>query len=372
MNIEETYLGLLRQAVFGGSRGVEEERSRVSCEEWQAVMALAERQGTGALIANEVLKGSRGVEEKGMRTEEKGLKMLCMQAMMGQERQRRALEEVWRAIEGTGVKPVLLKGFGLAQLYPLPYLRQWGDADIWVGHGHYDEVTEAICKTMEVTWHHESEEENERHYNFNTKDGFVFEIHPQTIRWVLPKEDRIYRAVEAKAMEECETIEIEGTKYRVPERGFNQLFVFLHAWEHCTSSGTNMKQLSDLALLCQRERLPKELYEVLKPLHMLEPWEVMGYVVVKAFGIEKERWTGYSERPRIRKYGERLYREILGPLRCQTANAGCPQNKIVRKIGTLMTRIEKGREIKRYCPKYGRHYVWMAIVKGVRRLGVEE
>ena len=318
-------------------------------------------------------------------------KMLCMQVMMGQERQRRALEEVWRAIEGTGVKPVLLKGFGLAQLYPLPYLRQWGDADIWVGHGHYEEVTEAICKTMEVTWHHESEEENERHYNFNTKDGFVFEIHPQTIRWVLPKEDRIYRAIEAKAMEECETIEIEGTKYRVPERGFNQLFVFLHAWEHCTSSGTNMKQLSDLALLCQRERLPKELYEVLKPLHMLEPWEVMGYVVVKAFGIEKERWTGYKESPRIRRLGERLYREILkkselkicsksvdnpflddfASLRNLTKNLTENQNKILRKIGTLMTRIEKGREIKRYCPKYGRHYVWMAIVKGVRRLGVE-
>ncbi len=95
--IEETYLQLLRQAVFGGSRGVEEERSRVSCEEWQAVMALAERQGTGALVANEVLKGSRGVEEEGSRVDEgcRGveeersrvrLQMVCAQAMMGQER----------------------------------------------------------------------------------------------------------------------------------------------------------------------------------------------------------------------------------------------------------------------------------------------
>ena len=395
--IEETYLELLRQAVLGRETLPSLPPEGRMCDGiMEAVMELAVRQGTGALVGNEILTGSRGGEEERGRVtcveeERSRVKMLCMQVMVGQERQRRALEKVWKAIEATGVKPVLLKGFGLAQLYPNPYLRQWGDADIWVGHGHYDEVTEAICKTMNVTWHHENEEVNERHYNFNTEDGLVFEIHPQTIRWVLPKEDKLYRAIEAKAMAQCETIEIEGMSYRIPERGFNQLFVFLHAWEHCTSSGTNMKQLTDLALLCQREPLPRELYEALKPLHVLEPWEVMGYAVVKLFGLKKECWTGYSESRRVKRLGERLIREILGVEEergrgvggkndelnrehssLNDANDGSFRaSRLLRKLGTLWERVKTARKIGRVSPKYGRHYLWMAIVKGVRRLGVE-
>ena len=410
--IEETYLELLRQAVMGretlpslpskgrmcsGLIGGEAERLI------EAVMELAVRQGTGALVGNELLKGptqalphregcALGGEADGLKGRKASIQMLCMQVMVGQERQRRALEKVWKAIEATGVKPVLLKGFGLAQLYPNPYLRQWGDADIWVGHGHYDEVTEAICKTMNVTWHHENEEVNERHYNFNTEDGLVFEIHPQTIRWVLPKEDKLYRAIEAKAMAQCETIEIEGMSYRIPERGFNQLFVFLHAWEHCTSSGTNMKQLTDLALLCQREPLPRELYEALKPLHVLEPWEVMGYAVVKLFGLKKECWTGYSDSRRVKRLGKRLCKEILhikNPVRKSTKNrlincfnfANAQKsdknlnknlNKILRKLGTLWERVKTARKIGFVSPKYGRHYLWMAIYKGVKRLKIED
>lgn len=386
--IEETYLELLRHAVRDSNPDRQNRNSQTLDQVWK----LAQKQGTAALVGNELLK-CNVVTNPTLLAQ---MKMLCMQAMVGQERQRRALEKVWKAIEATGVKPVLLKGFGLAQLYPNPYLRQWGDADIWVGHGHYDEVTEAICKTMNVTWHHENEEENERHYNFNTEDGLVFEIHPQTIRWILPKEDKLYRAIEAKAMAQCETIEIEGTKYRIPERGFNQLFVFLHAWEHCTSSGTNMKQLTDLALLCQREPLPMEFYKALKPLHVLEPWEVMGYAVVKLFGLKKECWTGYSESRRVKRLGERLIREILGVEEesahrasrgvggkndelnrehssLNDANDGLFRaSRLLRKLGTLWERVKTARKIGGVSPKYGRHYLWMAIVKGVRRLGVEE
>lgn len=382
--IEETYLELLRQAVRDSNPDRQNRNSQTLDQVWR----LAQKQGTAALVGNELLK-CNVVTNPTLLAQ---MKMLCMQVMVGQERQRRALEKVWKAIEATGVKPVLLKGFGLAQLYPNPYLRQWGDADIWVGHGHYDEVTEAICKTMNVTWHHENEEANERHYNFNTEDGLVFEIHPQTIRWVLPKEDKLYRAIEAKAMAQCETIEIEGTSYRIPERGFNQLFVFLHAWEHCTSSGTNMKQLTDLALLCQREPLPRELYKALKPLHVLEPWEVMGYAVVKLFGLKKECWTGYLDSRRVKRLGERLIREILGVEEergrgvggkndelnreyssLNDANDGLFRvSRLLRKLGTLWERVKTARKIGFVSPKYGRHYLWMAIYKGVKRLKIED
>ncbi len=390
--MEEIYLQLLRKAVLNQETNLDREnRNEKTLDQ---VWRLAQCQGTAALVGNELLKeaaasslkvesesggeaeGRRGGEAEGRKG---AIQMMCMQAMVGQERQMRALKKVWNALENAGLEPVLLKGFGLAQLYPLPYLRQWGDADIWVGKGHYEEVTEAICKTMNVTWHHESENENERHYNFNTEDGFVFEIHPQTIPWILPKEEALYQKLEQEAMARCETIEIDGQTFRVPERGFNQLFVFLHAWEHFISSGTNMKQLSDLALLCQREPLPQRFYEALRPLGMLEPWEVMGYVVVKLFNLKPECWTGYSNSRRIARLGERAVREIMGPLSLKGRFAERPgkalkdrfaegQSKWLRKLGTLMERVKKAREIGKVSPKYGRHYLWMAVYKGMRRL----
>lgn len=376
MKIEETYLWLLRKAVL--NKDSNPDRQDWDSQLLDQVWRLAQKQGTAALVGNELLK-CNVVTNPTMLAQ---IKMLCMQTMVGQERQMAALKRVWKALEDAGIEPVLLKGFGLAQLYPLPYLRQWGDADIWVGHGHYEQVTEAICKTMNVTWHHESEDENERHYNFNTEDGFVFEIHPQTIPWILPKEEALYLALEQEAMAHCETIEVEGQTFRIPEKGFNQLFVFLHAWEHFTSSGTNMKQLSDLALLCRHEPLPKHFYDALRPLGVLEPWEVMGYTVVKLFGLKKECWTGYSDSRRVRRLGERMIQEILGPLtqkdhiaerplRCTTANAeGCP--KLLRKLGTLWERVKTARKIGKVSPKYGRHYLRMAVYKGVRKLGIGE
>ncbi len=375
--MEEIYLQLLRKAVL--NQDSNPDRQDRSSETLNHVWRLAQCQGTAALVGNELLKEAA----TGDRLQATGLKasiqMLCMQAMVGQERQMGALKKVWNALESAGLEPVLLKGFGLAQLYPLPYLRQWGDADIWVGHGHYEEVTEAICKTMNVTWHHESEDENERHYNFNTEDGFVFEIHPQTIPWILPKEEALYQKLEQEAMAHCETIEIDGQRFRVPERGFNQLFVFLHAWEHFTSSGATMKQLSDLALLCQREPLPQRFYEALRPLGVLEPWQVMGYAVVKLFNLKPECWTGYCDSRRVRRLGERAVREIMGPLSLKDRFAERPQAKLaerqskwLRKLGTLMERVKKAREIGKVSPKYGRHYLWMAVYKGVRRLGVGE
>lgn len=378
--LKEVYLQLLKKAVLNEDSNPD--RQDLNSETLDQVWKLAQHQGTAALVGNELLKCDVVTSPTLLAQ----IKMLCMQAMVGQQRQMAALKRVWGALEKAGIEPVLLKGFGLAQLYPLPYLRQWGDADIWVGHGHYEQVTEAICKTMNVTWHHESENENKRHYNFNTEDGFVFEVHPQTIPWILPKEEALYQKLELDAMAHCETIDVEGQTFRIPERGFNQLFVFLHAWEHFTSTGTNMKQLSDLALLCSREPLPKRFYEVLRPLGMLEPWEVMGFAMVQLFGLKKECWTGYRDSRRVKRLGERLIREVLEPLtqkdrcserplRCNalwaTANAeGCP--KLLRKLGTFRERVKTARKIGKVSPKYGRHYLWMAVYKGMRRLGVGE
>lgn len=86
--IEETYLELLRQAVRDSNPDRQNRNSQTLDQVWR----LAQKQGTAALVGNELLKCNMVTNPTLLAQ----MKMLCMQVMVGQERQRRALEKVWR------------------------------------------------------------------------------------------------------------------------------------------------------------------------------------------------------------------------------------------------------------------------------------
>lgn len=351
MTVEETYLTQLRQGIgCKQPRGGEAEGLKV--ERLNAI------QGTTALTTED--------------------KRVLARAMMRQQQQLLTLVKVWEALEKEGVRPVLLKGLGLARLYPEPYRRTSSDVDLWVGKGHYDKVTEVIERELDVEWHHESETENERHYNFNTKQGLVFEIHPQTILFTLPKEKAALEAIELPAMEQAEEFEFEGYRFRMPEASFNLLFVFMHAWEHFISSGAGMKHLADLAILVGEKPTSGSslkgreewLVSALVALNLKEPWEVTGYVVVKAFGLNKEQWPGYKDTRRTRRLGERLYRRIMEEGLTRKPEELGVHGKWIGKVVTLCSRIRTAMMIAPYSPQYARHFLYCAVYKGLKRLGV--
>lgn len=366
MTNEEIYLEQLRSAIGVSAEERRGDKRQATGDKQQAdsVQYLAAIQGTTILTTND--------------------KMVLARAMMRQQQQLLTLDKVWRALEKEGIYPVLLKGFGLARFYPEPYRRMSSDVDLWVGKGQYDKVTAVLERELEVEWHHENETVNERHYNFNTKQGLVFEIHPQTIPFILPKEKVALENIELPAMTNAEEFDFEGYRFRMPEASFNLLFVFMHAWEHFISTGVGMKHLADLAILvAERQkggRIDRQIGEEvtllssLSTLNLKEPWLVMGYVVVKAFGLKKEQWPGYEDSRRIRRLGERLYKRIMkeGLTRHKTQDTGHKTlNKWIGKIWTLGDRIRTAMMIAPYSPQYARHYLYCAVYRGMKRLVVE-
>lgn len=364
MTNEEIYLEQLREAIHLNdglmNNGLMNENSGSS----SAVDQLAAKQGTYVLTTND--------------------KTVLARAMMRQQQQLLTLEKVWRALEKEDIRPVLLKGFGLARYYPEPYRRMSSDVDLWVGKGQYDKVTAVLERELEVEWHHENETVNERHYNFNTKQGLVFEIHPQTIPFILPEEKAALETFELPAMDNAEVFEFEGHSFRMPEATFNLLFVFMHAWEHFISSGVGMKHLADLAILvAERQkggRIDRQIGEEvtllssLSTLNLKEPWLVMGYVVVKAFELKKEQWPGYEDSRRIRCLGERLYKRIMeeGLTRRKKEEGRRIKNKWIGKVWTLGDRIRTAMMIAPYSPQYARHYLYCAVYRGMKRLAVSD
>ena len=160
MKIEEKiYFMMLRRALWGeesvGAGGVP--IGGVGAETLPAsVMTLAMRQGTGAIVAEQIMKsgGASAAQKKG---ETAALKMICGRNMMQRERLMVVLKKAWKALEDAGIRPVLLKGFGLAENYPQPDLRQCGDIDIFVGKDAYHEGAKVLREAFPEALHFDEE-----------------------------------------------------------------------------------------------------------------------------------------------------------------------------------------------------------------------
>lgn len=387
---ENIYLALLQNAIFN----IKQKIDVAADTDWAGLDILCRKQGTAPLVYNELLKHSDVVPKERMMV----MRQVCMQNMLGQQKLMQILKQSFEALEDKGVKPVLLKGFGLAQLYPLPYLRSWGDLDVYVGPGQYHQAAAILRKTYPDAAHHDEEWEELKHYNFTLPDGNVIEMHRTTIKMDHPKDIRIYYALEDDAMrpEVLQEVDIEGAKVYLPEAKFNMLFTFLHAVYHFVEAGMGMKQLCDVALLAHHtygERILetgdrkqgtgyREEYEAymrknLKSLRLMEMWQVYGYVCVKYLGLPQEEWPLYKETRWIRKHGERLMSRVMEEGQCRVVHTQTSEefrkerdswNVIYRKWWTFNKRMEVVSMMWKFSSQYSLHLCMCVLYKGIRRI----
>ena len=192
-HIQETYLELLRAALWGGD-GVK--CKEYSVKEWTEVIRLAAFQGTGALVYDQLLKMKDVEIPAEIRMQ---MKQQCVHSMMLQQSMIPILKQAWMALEDVGIHPVLLKGFGLAQYYPQPHLRQWGDMDIYVGQANYHKACGKLRETFPNARPSDKEDEDYKHYNFDF-DNTAIETHRVSMTFPHPKDRRYYEPLEERCL----------------------------------------------------------------------------------------------------------------------------------------------------------------------------
>lgn len=396
-DIQQTYLQLLRQAIYS----VDGSQCTMHSEDIEALMRLAQIQGTAPLIFNELLslpsRGSVSPDETGENNSRKGeiigaLRMVCMQNMVEQEGLLRILKQTFTALSAGGIHPVLLKGFGLAALYPKPYLRTWGDLDVYVGPEQYHQAAEILRNTFPEAKHHDEEWEELKHYNFVLPDGNVIEMHRDTVKIELPCERRVYEALERQGcFVESRVERVENIEVPVPEAKFNMLFTFLHAWNHFVESGVGFKQLCDVALLahkiCQESRVESRewseyteyMQRNLRKLHLMQPWQLIGYVCVEYLGLPAGEWPLLKWSRWLQKHGECFAQRVMAegcarPSECKSLADKIEQrekakqmNIIARKLLTFKGRFRVVQLVYPYAPAYARHLLWEILYRGIRR-----
>lgn len=363
--VQELYLSLLRSALWGYNC----ERLEVGSERLNEVINLAAFQGTGPLIYDQLLKQKDFDIPTALRMQ---IKQQCLQSMMLQQLMCGILSRAWKALVSADIHPVLLKGFSIAQYYPQPHLRQWGDIDLYVGKKQYHKACEVLRNALPEAKHPKEEFEFLKHYNF-VFDNTVLEMHRISMDFHHPRDSRYYEQLEDRYLDkEVSTCDINGLSIIAPEDTFNVFFVFLHAWHHFFETGMNMKQLCDIAILLhvKREDIGKEqLRKMLSKLHLLEVWQLVMYIIVHHLGLPQKECPFYSEKDG--DCAELLFERIMreGSARKVESEESRMDSisYLKRKWITLKSRVANSRIVKSYAPHYARHMLMGDILHGIER-----
>lgn len=173
------------------------------------------------------------------------------------ESQNRVLNQsteiICRFFKDNGVRSCVLKGQGVAQLYPMPLRRQPGDIDLWV-EGSRDGTIRFLNKQFlnigKIVFHHVDSE---------IIQGVATEIHfmPGYLHNPL-RHRRVQRFYKRCANEQFSNIdEILGFAYPTPR--FNAVYILAHIFMHFLYEGVGLRQLIDyyyvLLSLTETERL---------------------------------------------------------------------------------------------------------------------
>ena len=362
--IQETYLSLLRAALWGSY----DELLAIRVEQVADIIRLSAFHGIGPLVYDQLLKLKEVDIPADLRMQ---MKQQCLHTMMLKQSMMLILSKAWNALEQADIHPVLLKGFGLAQYYPQPYLRQWGDLDVYVGQANYHKGCKVLRDTFPGVEHNEEENEDYKHYNF-VFDNAVLEMHRVSMTFYNFVDRQYYEQLETKYLtKDGPTFDYEGLTITTPEETFNLFFTFFHAWHHFCETGMNMKQLCDIAILLhtKREAIHTErLHEMLRKLHLLEVWQLIMYVMAHYLGVSKEECPFYSEMSRAR--AELLFERVMAEgssrpaVKLNTEGA----SYIKRKWLTFQLRMADSRLVRPYAPRYARHMAISSILHGMERI----
>lgn len=204
-----------------------------------------------------------------------------------------------------GFPSVILKGQGIAKLYPKGEYRTPGDIDIWLGGKRRDiaKYVRQYSPNTLLTYHH---------IEFDAVKGTEIEVH-FTPSWMNSffTNKRLQRFFD----KECSLFNVssgmsEYNEIPVPTLAFNRVFILVHIYRHFFYEGIGLRQMLDYYyVLCQgtTDGECKETTEILKSLGMIRFARAVMYVLQTVFGMEDKYLLVDADE----KEGRFLLNEIL-------------------------------------------------------------
>lgn len=301
-NAESQYFMLMRAAMWGSPVAFD------APPDWEGIVRIARHHTTNVLVADVASRLTDNVPDASLLRE---MKTEMRLNLVNQMELRRILTTALTALHSKDIKAVLLKGFGLASLYPNPSLRQFGDIDLFVGLKDFHKACE-VLKSLPGGYNWGEEQDVGRHYNIEF-GRHPMEIHRVSADVIDPKEHAAYAEAEREGLEEHpQRINIDGVEVSIPSKEFMVFFTFFHAWHHFMTSGVGWRQLSDVAMTLHayyRQLDTEKLHQWLAAMHLMQPWQTFGYLMVTYLGLPEAEMPFYDAS--CRRRAQRLYVRVM-------------------------------------------------------------
>lgn len=332
MTLSETqYFALLRSALWDMPVAI------AGPIDWNGVMELAKHHSNQVLVCgvasqmtgdNRPSQAMLGQMQAAMRNN-----------LLSQMRLKQILSSAVGLLRQHDIEPVLLKGFGLAMLYPNPILRQFGDIDLYVGLDHFHEACQ-LLRTMPGGYNWGEEVDVGHHYNIEFGQ-YPMEIHRVSADVNDANFAETYSSIEQDGLRKnLQHVDFEGLNLTLPSKEFVVFFTFFHAWHHFLTSGVGWRQISDVAMALHAYHGQLDLDKVqqwLNSMHLMKPWQAFGYLMVEQLGLPETEMPFYDAR--CRRTAQRLCRmvmEVGNFNRHSRFKQRRPKNRLMRKLHSFI------------------------------------
>lgn len=314
---------------------------------WASVFSMAQKQAVAGIMLDAVNALPKDTEKP---HRDMLLKLLSMGIEI-EKKNRMVNHEARKWCEffrEKRLKPVLLKGQGLACLYPNPLHRTPGDIDMWV-IGDEKEVRKLAMEELgaeDVTYHH---------IGVHSAGKTELEIHTRP-SWMYsyPKNkslQKMFLSWQEKFMEA--ELPDEG-RISVPTDEMNRVYLLIHMFRHVFSEGIGLRQMMDYAMLLRKGATDEEkalFCTQVKELNLYGFAGAVMYVMKKVFGLKDDVLLT----PPDMKKGEQLLDMIM-----EGGNFGQYNKDIDRTIkkDSAMSFITRNRRNLRLLNEYPEEVLW--------------
>lgn len=330
--MEEKLFEILRGELWGTALSF----SRLSHEEYEELMALAEEQTVTGLVGDCLIKNGVKLE----REDALGLYARMKAIEKTNARVNENLVSFVNFMERKGVEYIIVKGQVVGTLYPNPDARMSGDVDLYFVGDHYEKIKGLVEQRLGKQLNKLSDE---KHVEFEV-NGVVFELHNKLSQMAARKHQEYWdQMIDQAILEGTDTVTIAGKEIKTLSATYNELYIFVHLFFHMTASGVGLRQLCDMMkslspTLPHREGVSKidkeRLEEILKELGYLKAYKAMGAFLVEYIGLPEEKFP-FALTEKDRKWVETIKKNIL-----KSGNFGRSRRKM-KSIGLLHS-IESG------------------------------
>ncbi len=277
-----------------------------SAEEWNDIFDISQKQTLCGIIYSAIEQ----LPEKQQPPKELFIKLhiVCEQIKKINHQSNRIASKISNKFREVGFRNSIIKGQGIAQLYPQPLYRQAGDIDIWL-EGDRDKIVKYIYKIAQS-----NEQVYYHHVDFPIVPNMSIEVH-FTPSWMNNpftnyRLQKFFKECSQKEFENKLHLENEDNSAYISTLEFNRIFILVHIYRHIFAEGIGLRQLLDYYMVLSKGFTQEEkdtAIKTFKELRIFEFARAIVYVLWKVFGL-KEEFMIVSPNE---KEGEFLLNEIM-------------------------------------------------------------